>query len=350
MIRTRSPLRSAAVIVAALGLVLSIALEVVHYRAYTAPGASSFCSVGDKLDCVSVALSRYSVMLGVPVPLWGVAAFLAMLAAAYRGSRWLLPLGALATLGSTALLAVELFALHTVCLLCEGVHLASIALLVLAWRQRRTPSEAYGERDGLLAVFAPAVGLIIALLIFQPPYWAVFGWRGDLPFAQGTTAEGYPWIGAAEPTLIVHEFTDYSCPHCKVASSRMLKELAARPKQLRLVRRQYTRMSCPPGVKGACQLARIAYCAQEQGKFWQADRWLFEHATARHQVNLGEAARDIGLDEGKLRACVERSNTYDRAYADSKDATKLRLLGTPAYIVGDKKLSATEVTKLIDAL
>ncbi len=45
------------VFVAALGLALSIWLEVVHYRAYTAPLSSTFCSVGERLDCASVALS-----------------------------------------------------------------------------------------------------------------------------------------------------------------------------------------------------------------------------------------------------------------------------------------------------
>lgn len=350
MTSTSTGSRRPAIIVAALGILLSIALEVVHYRAYTAPSASSFCSVGEKLDCSSVALSRYSVLLGVPMPLWGMAGFMALLAAAYRRSRWLLPLSAVAAAFATALLGIELFALHTMCMLCEGVHLASIALLVLAWRQRNAASETYRDRDGLLAVFAPALGLIIALLLFLPPYWAVFGWKGDLPFAEGKTTEGYPWLGAAQPTLIVHEFTDYSCPHCKVASSRMLKELAAHPEELRIVRRQYTRMSCPPGLNASCQLARVAYCAQEQGKFWQADRWLFEHATAKYQVDPGVAARDIGLIEGQLRACIVRHDTYERAAADATEAMKRRVLATPDYIVGDKKVSAEQLRKLIDAL
>ena len=93
-----SPSRLPAVAVALFGLVLSLGLELVHYRAYMMPSAASFCSVGAAFDCASVALSRYSVLLGVPAPLWGVAGFLAMLAAAWLRSRWLLPLSLLATL------------------------------------------------------------------------------------------------------------------------------------------------------------------------------------------------------------------------------------------------------------
>ena len=66
---------------AALGLTLSLVLEFLHVRAYLAPTTSSFCAVGEHLDCTTVALSRYSVLLGVPVPLWGAAGFLAIVGA-----------------------------------------------------------------------------------------------------------------------------------------------------------------------------------------------------------------------------------------------------------------------------
>lgn len=350
MTAPRTLSRWSAVIVAALGLLLSLALEVVHYQAYAAPTAASFCSVGEKLDCASVALSRYSLLLGVPVPLWGGAGFMALLGAAWLRSRWLLPLAALASLASLAFLALELFVIGAVCLLCEGVHMATWVLFVIAWRQRQLTQDTYGDRDSLLLVFAPAIGVSVALLLFMRPYWGSFGWKGDLPFAEGKTEEGYPWIGALEPTLVVHEFTDYSCPHCKSASARMLREVAAHPKQLRIVRRQYARMSCPAGVAASCQLARVAYCAQEQRKFWHADRWLFEHATAKDHVDLTVAARDIGLDEAALRTCVVREDVYQRAQTDSKDAVKKHILQTPYYIVGNKVLSPEQVRKRLDEL
>jgi uncharacterized membrane protein len=338
----------AAVIVAALGLLLSLGLELVHYRAFALPTASSFCSVGEKLDCASVALSRYSVLGGVPVPLWGVAGFLALLGAAWLRSRWLLPLAAAASLASLGFLGLELFAIGAVCLLCEGVHVLSLALLVIAWRQRELATDRYGDRDSLLLVFGPALGLLAALLLFQRPYWGVFGWKGDLPFAQGKTVEGYPWIGAEHPSVVVHEFTDYSCPHCRAASTHLLRVLAERPKQLRLVRRQFARLLCPKGVATSCQMVRVAYCAQEQGKFWLADRWLFEHGTGRSQVDLGEAARDIGLDAERLRACVVRDDTYQRAEADARLARRKLLPGTPYYIVGEKLVGPAELLRHLE--
>jgi uncharacterized membrane protein len=111
----------------------------VHYRAYTAPSAESFCSVGATLDCASVALSRYSVLGGVPVPLWGCAGFLALLGSAWLRSRWLLPLAAVASLASLAFLGLQLFAIGAICLLCEGVHVASWLLLALGGNASSSP-------------------------------------------------------------------------------------------------------------------------------------------------------------------------------------------------------------------
>src|SRR5882672_3701015 len=114
-------------LLAAVGLLCSAALELAHYQAYVDPTRASFCSAGAQLDCTTVALSRWSVFVGIPLPLWGVAGFMAIGLLAWWRSRWLLPLSALAALASVVLLAIELFAIHSVCLFCEGVHVTSWA-------------------------------------------------------------------------------------------------------------------------------------------------------------------------------------------------------------------------------
>jgi len=245
---------------------------------------------------------------------------------------------------------IELAAIGALCLLCEAVHLVCFALFGLAWRERTRLSPSYRNREDALLVFAPPLGLFVALALFVPHYWIVFGWKGDVPFAQGKTAEGYPWIGAENPTLVVEEFTDYHCPHCRIASARSLKRLDQHKKTLRLVRRQFPRVRCRAGRDNLCQAVRIAYCGQEQGRFWQTDRWLFEHAPKQASLELGQAAADIGLDPEKLRACVTRNDTYERAVVDSELAKKKRFPGTPYYVVGDRRAPEDGLAKLLEAL
>jgi uncharacterized membrane protein len=331
--------RSLLVALSALGVLLSLFLEWMHVQAYTRPTADSFCAIGERIDCTTVALSRYSVLFDLPVPLLGALGFTAIGVAAWLRSRLLLPLTAVGALVSLFLLGAELFSIGSVCLLCEAVHVLSLALAALAFRARSALEPV--KRDTSFIVLGPVTSVAVALVLFLPRYWGVFGWKGELPFENGKTEDGHPWIGAASPKLTVEEVTDYACPHCRVASSRALRHLAMNEGSLRIVRRQYPRMDCPKSLSVACQPLRVAYCAEEQGKFWQMDRYLFEHA-AKGSVKVDAAAEAVGIDGKKLATCVEREDIYARAQAEAKFWSKKRLMGTPAYRIDGKVVPIQE--------
>ena len=334
-------------LLAAVGLLSSLALAWTHYRAYVDPAAVSFCSFGQALDCGAVALSRWSVLFGVPVPLWGALGFGAMIVAALRRSQWLLPLAAFGAVASVALLVVEIALIGSLCLMCEVVHVVSFALLAVAWRRRGTLTEGYRDPGSLSYVLAPPAGLALALILFLPAYWQVFTWKGDVPFATGVTPEGHPWIGAENPELVVHGYTDYTCPHCAVASRHILRAIGKRPDELRFVHHNNPRMRCNLVGTTQCLPARVAFCAHEQGRFWQADRWLYGRAGRREALKLDQVARDLGLDFSKLEACVEHPDTYARIDAEAKDAQKRGLIGTPMYIVDGKRRTLNELAELL---
>ena len=195
-----------------------------------------------------------------------------------------------------------------------------------------------------------AFGLLLAARLFVPPYWAVFTWKSELPFAHGRTEAGDPWIGAEQPRLTLEEFVDYSCPHCKVASARSLQRLMAHPTELRIVRRHYPRTLCHPPSETRCLPLRIAVCADEQDRFWQADRWLFEHAEGGRELDVQQAARDLELDGARLATCVTSDATFERASSEWKRAKKAHVPGTPYYLNERRLITAAAASALIDAL
>jgi len=308
----------------------------VHVRAYSAPGASSFCSVGAQIDCTTVALSHWSVLFGLPLPLWGALGFLALGVAAWLGSAWLVPLALGSAVASLGLLGLELTEIGALCLLCEAVHAVAFTLAFLAWRVRRdlTPLT---DRDQAALVLMPPLGLMLGLLLFLPPYFRSVVWQGELPLPEGVTADGAPWIGARNPTLTLEEYTDYSCPHCQAATAWTLHRLAARPTEIRIVRRQLPAARCDADHPHSCERVRLAYCAGEQGRFWQMDRWLFAHGQDR-KLDHGAAARDVGLAKEKLATCLERPETYARAEHESEKSAKHRFIGTPTYVVNGRRV------------
>jgi uncharacterized membrane protein len=326
---------------AAIGLLCAVALEFVHMRAYAAPGAASFCSAGARLDCNTVALSRWSVILGVPMPVWGIAGFLALGLTAWWRSTLFLLLSGIAAGGSAGLLALELASIHSVCLLCEGVHVITWALFALAWRGRRAlaPTPAMT----LVHLMTVPVGIVVEAYFLITPYWALFASQHGVHLPHGVNAESRHWIGAESPKVVVHEYVDYTCPHCAVAASHMRRLLAAHPKALLIVRHQDPHTRCPfiPGATH-CEFVRAAACAGEQGKFWEMDAWLFQHAPGKITLDYADAVRDLDLDGPKLTACMPTEAAFSRADAEALDVSRAELFGTPAYIIDGKQYNGAD--------
>lgn len=330
------------------GGVLSLLLQYVHHRAHVAPGEGSLCAIDAAFDCETVALSRYAVLLGVPLPLWGAAAYLGMGLAALRASRWLIALSAVAALAGVALTALSLAVVHAVCLACEVLHALSLVILICALRAR---AQLAAVRMGAGAgVLLPPAALLCALAAWLPAYWGASAWAGALPFPHGTTPEGHAWLGAEQPRLTLVEVIDHSCPHCRVASEQLLSKLEARKDELRVVRRFYPRARCEGGQGARCLSLRFALCAGEQDRFWQADRWLFESASGGRDPDVERGARELGLDATQLAECVSRASTIERAVAEWRWARKLHLPGTPYYVHEGRPIGVAAAAALIDAL
>jgi protein-disulfide isomerase/uncharacterized membrane protein len=341
--------RLLALVLAAAGFVVSCVLEVVHAKAYLMPGSDSFCRIGETMDCGVVALSRLSVILGVPLPIWGVAGFLALGIAAHRRSKLLLPLSAIAALVSIGLLIESLTHVGTMCLLCEIVHAIAIAIFGVAVIRRRD-FDAPGPvgRQAIDVLVTPAAIVLLAMA-FAPRYWQPLTWQQGVPYAHGVTEDGDPWVGAEDPKVTVEEYVDYSCPHCAVGSNRMRMRLARESDELRIVRKHKPRTHCTAKVPSTCTALRAALCAGDQDKFWEMDSWLFVHVPGAAEFDPMEGASAIGLDVAAFTACFEATETFERAAEIRKASAKARVRETPAYVIDGKRIDNDKVGDAIDS-
>jgi uncharacterized membrane protein/protein-disulfide isomerase len=334
-------------VLAAIGLVVSGVLEWIHITTYLRPSADSFCSINHTFDCSEVALSRLSVFLGVPMPVWGIAGFIALLAAAWHRLRLLWPLAALAALASVGLLLEELLHVGAVCLMCEAVHLVALLLAVVAWRWHRKHGLP-ATRSTWLAVAGVPAALLVLTAVLVPPYWAPLTWQDDVPHPHGVDENGHHWVGAETPVVTVEEFVDYGCPHCAIATNHTRRRLAAHGDRLRVIRRHQPRMRCNDRNKG-CLTLRAAHCAAQQDAFWQMDAWLFAHTPGRGEVDVVEGARALALDEPSFVLCLQDPTTYQWADAEARAAGKLKIHVTPTYRVDGRSLMPPELDALLDA-
>lgn len=331
------------IILAAVGVLFSAWLWVIHVRTYVAPRASSVCSINETFDCARVAASSSSIFLGLPLAAWGVVAFLAIVGLAWRRSVLLLPVSVVMALGAIVLTLVQILTIHSLCFVCEGAHTVSLVLALVVWKRRAEFTLDWKDEPTLKYGVVVPGSVLLALYMFMPRYWGAFSYKAPPPFPTGMTEEGYPWIGSENPRITIHEFTDYRCPHCAHGSARSLRKLATKS-DVRIVRRQHPRMHCT--VESACQAVRVAYCAEAQGKFWQADRYLFENLDPKRTLDLERIADDLELDGAKLGACYRDPKTQERANEEARFAFKNRLVDTPSYMIDGKRVKLDELEEI----
>jgi uncharacterized membrane protein/predicted DsbA family dithiol-disulfide isomerase len=346
----------AALLLSVAGLALSLFLARLHARAHA--GEASFCAISDVVNCDRVATSPWSVVLGLPVAVWGALGYgLAGLLAATglarreRAATWpaglLFGVGALAVGASVALALVSEFAIGAVCLLCAGSWLVSLALLAAARRACRGPGVVGAVRADLATLRASpriAVGLLVlgvagtaVAAVAYPRYWerhppASAGEARKVAAGGGADLPGGPRAGT-----VVVEYSDYECPFCGKAHEDTKAILARRP-DVTVVRRQFPLdSSCNKALTrqvhpSACNLARVAICAGEQGKFHEMDDALFRNQ--KEHASILDLSKRVGLDVERLKACLVSPDTERKLQADIDAALRDNVKATPSYVVG----------------
>ena len=322
----------------------------VHFRTLLDPAYESFCRVGETLDCQAAAESRFSSLAGVPLAFWGLAGAVAM--AVLAGTRALLPLATAAAAVSLLLAGVSAFVLRVLCLICAASWIVDWALFALAVRWRReavAPSRATLLRGAGLSLAIVAAGWVTA-----PKLAPLASWRAGMTVPHGVDAQGHPWLGAEQPRIVVEEFVDYTCPHCRTAHARLRAAVERHAGSARLVRHDFARARCAPvpkkpDVSPMCAHARLAHCALLAKRFWEASDWLFSRPEAWRRPDVGQAARAIGIPEAALRACMARRETYEAVHREYQHGQAIGLDGTPAFVVGGRRYTLAEAVAAIRA-
>jgi len=340
----------AALVLGLAGLVVALLLVRLHGEAHA--GLTSFCAVSETVNCDKVALSPYSVVLRLPVAVWGAIGYALMLtltAWSLFGPRphprwpvgllWLTALVAVAA--AVALAFVSKVLIGAWCLLCLASWIISIALFAAAWVATRPlgPLAAVGadlravaampRRAAATAVIGfAAVGTLAATF---PAYW-----NKPPPPPPPAAAVTPPAPPTYQGPATVYSFSDYECPFCARSHAEVKEKLARRP-DITLVKRHFPLdQACNPLVKrvmheGACDMARAAICAEGQGQLDAMDDALFGNQAEK--APLEALAKRVGLDLARFRACMRSPEAEARLREDITTALQLGVKATPTYVV-----------------
>src|SRR5213593_3378137 len=302
------------------GIALSALALDVHRRLAAGSGYTSFCNLGGAVNCDVVLGSRYSVVLGVAVPAWGIAGFAAgaalalpgALAASAGGLADLLLLGlASASLGFALVLGGTMMALGS------GT-----------WAAARGSSEARSLAD------------------VQERDPRFYSWYTRLPVRPLSELTSPDCHRKGEPgaALAIVEFSDFQCPFC-VQAFRDLHELVRSRADVSLVFRHFPLdASCNRHVKGslhpaACLAACAAECAGRQERFWEYHDVLFENNEHLERESRFRYARELGLDLTAFASCLDDPATLARVGEDVEAGARVGVNATPTLFFNGRVIA-----------
>jgi protein-disulfide isomerase len=180
-------------------------------------------------------------------------------------------------------------------------------------------------------------------LIFTilPSYWKLEITPSHTKIKQGITEEGHPWIGASNPEITIHEFTDYMCFQCYKMHFFLRNVLSEYPDKIRLVHHNFpldhevNPILVPKDFHvGSGKLALIAIKAIQLNKFWEMNDILYQAGRRQGNFNIAKLASEAGIkNSASTLAQYDDSNAYQTLEHDIREGLRNNITSTPSYII-----------------
>jgi uncharacterized membrane protein/predicted DsbA family dithiol-disulfide isomerase len=320
-------MRSRALAILALVLALvGFGASVASLFDYLAP-TPTFCS---ETGCATVRQSGWAHPLGIPLPILGIAYFLAMAVLAFLPrSRARFVLAGVGAAVGIALILIQAISIGAWCKLCLIADPAAIAgaLVIFAGAGTLRPTW-----PNLVATLPAAALVVLALGLYSHRASTLVS---NEPLPESIAAEQQP--GA----VTIVEFVDFQCPFCRALDGKLTEALSRTQRQVRIVRKMM-----PLRSHGFAVPAAMAWCsADAQGKGDAMAKELFA-AKPEDMTPAGcEAlAIKVGCDVTKYRETFASVELQTRIKKDMADFEAAKLSGLPTIYIGKQKFEGAEHT------
>lgn len=190
---------------------------------------------------------------------------------------------------------------------------------------------------GALALIGCA-GLVIALVL------TIVVPQSRRTVSQQAAAPGQPANSLGDPRAPVKviEYADFQCPYCMRFWQDTQPQIIEQYVKTGKVYYEYHSVGAFLGPESGAA-AQAAYCAGDQGKFWQYHDTLFSNWTGE---NVGDFTDDklqgyaatLGLDQPLFKDCLSSGKYAAILEQDVKDARAAGVRATPSFLINGKLL------------
>ena len=204
-----------------------------------------------------------------------------------------------------------------------------------AMREKRE-RQARMQRIGIIGIIVVGALLVAGALIYPnlKPVGQIATVAGPLVNIQWPVTT--PWATRTRQ-IKIEEFSDFQCPYCarfhEETESQITNSYVA-DGTVYFVYRSFGDFIGPESKAAA----EAAYCAGDQGKFWEYHDILFANQTGENvgafaDRRLQAFAETLSLNMDEFNTCYSSGKYADRVAQDKADGTAAGVTGTPAFLI-----------------
>ena len=145
------------------------------------------------------------------------------------------------------------------------------------------------------------------------------------------TALGAPTLGPENARVMIAEFVDFQCPFCRSSQPTIRELLKTYGNEIRFIFKHLPLES----HSEAFAAAQAAFCAGQQGSFWQYHDALFGSEDLSPDA-LNKLASNLHLDLPKFSACLTSNESRLAVQKDLDEARRVGINSTPTFVINGR--------------
>jgi protein-disulfide isomerase len=200
------------------------------------------------------------------------------------------------------------------------------------FREKRRQAEARNRLIWVGAIILVAIVAVsfVVFPILNPPDIITIT---PIPRAQAD----FNHLGDPNAPVQIVEFGDFQCPHCADFATDTEQLLVAQYVDTGKVYFTYRSVGSFIGQESV-DAASAAYCAGDQGKFWEYHDMIFANQRGENEGRFSNSrltafARSLGLNMTEFNSCFNNDKYKDQVTQDANDALTAGVQATPTFIL-----------------
>jgi len=219
-------------------------------------------------------------------------------------------------------------------------------------RNRRSEKQKRNFVIGLVVIFA----LVIAFLLIWPNIRPV----GEItmPEIKTYTRVDQNTMGDPNAPVRIDEYSDYQCPACEIFFADYFPTLVTNyidTGKVYFVSNAFSFIDDRTVAKESDRAAEAAYCAADQGKFWEFSQVIYANQTGENvgdytDRRLQTMADKLGLKMSDFNSCFNSGKYAAQVISERQKADALGVNQTPSFAINGQLFDLTSYDNFFQAI